>query len=363
MDEILGLDISSVPEPLQSILRIVQIKGASVAPELFKAAMDWVWEKEKMYVPSYYFEEIDGMAHGICDSLTHVSGCNVTEWSNRIQQLNMLPELIRMACTAYGAWGKASASNGLIQLRALDFGSGPFANYTVVAVHRGLDQGYPFVSVCFPAFVGVITGVSESGIGVSEKVWMVYDTPTSLQPGSYNGEADVLVLRDILQFSRNRADAEDYLNKVNRTWAIWIGIGDYESQKLDLVGYRQENATAYTDVTMPSMTGQPYLESIAYVDKHPQPTHDNPNGTLPTALSDFYGNISCETSKIIAQFHQTGDVHVATYDFTNKWMYLAIGRINHEGTYQPYGSDDTNAWKAYNRPYLKFDLNDFWTGK
>ncbi len=67
-----------------------------------------------------------------------------------------------------------------------------------------------------------------------------------------------------------RADAEAYLQSIRRTWAIWIGIGDYESRKFDLVGYKQSDVNVYNDVTAPAMTGQPYLESIAYVDKHPQ---------------------------------------------------------------------------------------------
>eukprot|EP00666_Eupelagonemidae_sp_cell4sb_P006027 gene6027-4196_t len=41
----------------------------------------------------------------------------------------MLPELIRMSCTMFGAWGSATPTGNLTQLRALDFGSGPFANY------------------------------------------------------------------------------------------------------------------------------------------------------------------------------------------------------------------------------------------
>jgi len=139
-------------------------------------------------------------------------------------------------------------------------------------------------------------------------------------------------------------------------------VGDYETQQLDLVGYRQSEVGIYTDVTMPALTGQPYLEHIAYVDKHPQPTHDGPTGTLPTALTDFYGNITLETSKIITQYHQTGDVHIATYDFTAKEMYVAIGRINHEGTYLPPGGQDDKAWKAFNRPFLKFNLNDLFRG-
>lgn len=96
--------------------------------------------------------------------------------------------------------------NGLVQLRALDFGTGPWANYTVIATYRDRipdKDSNAFVSITFPGFVGAITGVSQSGIGISEKVWMTYDTP-DLQPGSYQGEADIFVLRDILQKARTR---------------------------------------------------------------------------------------------------------------------------------------------------------------
>jgi len=265
-----------------------------------------------------------------------------------------------MACTAYGAWGNATGGKGLTQLRALDFGGGPFANFTVIQVHRGQTDSAPFVSVAFPAFVGAITGVSSSGVGISEKVWMTYDTP-SLQPGSYDGEADVFVLRDILQYSTSRAAAEEYIQNAKRTWGMWVGIGDYETQTFDLVGYTQADATVYTDVTAPAETGQPYLEHVAYVDKHPQPSGDGATGSLPTGLTDFWGTISCEVNKIIVQNHQTGDLHIASYDFTQKQMYVAIGRINGDGKYGPVGGDD-NAWKAYNRPHLKFELSDLWAG-
>lgn len=70
--------------------------------------------------------------------------------------------------------------------------------------------------------------------------------------------------------SIDSAAAEEYIQNAKRTWAMWVGIGDYETQQFDLVGYRQTDAVVYTDVTAPSMTGQPYLESVAYVDKHPQ---------------------------------------------------------------------------------------------
>lgn len=112
--------------------------------------MAWVWEKEAQYVPQNLIDEMDGIAEGMCSNLG--PSCNVTQWSQTIKEVNMLPgvlphvlkgflstlinllfatELIRMACTAFGAWGPATEHGGLVQLRALDFGSGPFANYTV----------------------------------------------------------------------------------------------------------------------------------------------------------------------------------------------------------------------------------------
>jgi hypothetical protein len=203
MDEVLNIDISAYPEPIQSILRVIQVKGAAAAPAAFRSAMSWVWQYEEKYVPSYYIEEINGMAQGMCDSL-NTSSCNVTEWSDVIKQVNMLPEVVRMKCTAYGAWDKATtAGKGLIQLRALDFGGGPWVNYTVIAVHRNVDSGNAFATVSFPGFVGIITGISQNGIGISQKVWTTYDGRGYL-PGSFDGEADVFVLRDILQFSNNR---------------------------------------------------------------------------------------------------------------------------------------------------------------
>lgn len=175
-----------------------------------------------------------------------------------------------------------------------------------------------------------------------------------LQPGSYDGEADAFVLRDILEKSTSRADAEKYLETVKRTWGIWIGIGDFDTKVFDLVGYQQSSSVVYTDETMPSQTGQPYLKDLCYVDKHPQPSGDGPNGSLPTALKYFYGNMTIENNKIIQQYHQSGDAHIAAYDYGKKEMLVSVGRIDKKGNYIK---------QAYDRPYIHFKLDDFWSGK
>jgi hypothetical protein len=205
MQEIMSIDLSHFPEPLRVILKIAQVKGALAAPEAFRSALAWVWETQKGYAPQYILDEFRGMGEGLCAAV-RTPNCNSTAHSESIAQLNMLPELLRMKCTAYGAWGKATPNNQLVQLRALDFGGGPFANYTVAAVYRDAEpteKSNAFVSITFPGFAGAITGVSQRGIGLSQKVWTTYDDRGYL-PGTFEGETCVFVLRNILQKAMSR---------------------------------------------------------------------------------------------------------------------------------------------------------------
>lgn len=348
------LDLSGLPEFLQIKIKKFGLK----VPGIMEEALSWVYKNEEQYMPQSLIEEMNGIADGICMKLGEK--CDVSMWLEEIRRANMLPEFIRMACTAYGAWGKASGSDagGLVQTRALDFGGGPFANYTVIAVHH--NEGMrPFAMVSWPGFVGAVTGIAQNGVGISEKVWMTNDKK-NIQKGSYDGVPDVFVLRNILQNSANRQDAESYVQSINRTWAMFIGVGDFSSQKFDIIGYRQPDATVYDQETMPTVTGQPEMESLVYVDKHPQPSSEGASGTLPSALKDFYGDVSASNSRTILQYHGTGDVHIAIYDYMANEMLVSIGRINKKGEYGPDGGDDNNIWKAYNRPYLRFNLDKLW---
>jgi len=146
--------------------------------------------------------------------------------------------------------------------------------------------------------------------------------------------------------------------------AIFVGVGDFSSQRFDMIGYKQSSLDVYNDISMPTVTGQPYIDSTCYVDKHPQPSGDGPSGTLPTALKDFVGKINPENSRTIVQYHQTGDVHIAVYDYGQREMHVSIGRINHNGLYGPElePESEQNEWKAYNRPYVNFNLDDLWNG-
>ena len=91
--------------------------------------MAWVYEQEEEYMPAYLVEEMDAIGAGVCHTLG--KSCNTTEMAATVRRLNMLPELIRMACTMFGAWGPASPDGTLTQIRGMRRG------LSVQGVHCG----------------------------------------------------------------------------------------------------------------------------------------------------------------------------------------------------------------------------------
>jgi len=91
-------------------------------------------------------DEINGIAQGVCKpaEASFSSLCQTDEKKaallKSLQEVNMLPELIRMQCSMLGAWGKATPDGGLTQLRTLDFGGGPFANRNILNVHHPTES-------------------------------------------------------------------------------------------------------------------------------------------------------------------------------------------------------------------------------
>ena len=100
VDAIMNIDLSSYPEPLREILSIVQIKGAAAAPAAVNEALWWVYNTQISFTPPVLIQEMEAIGEGICSTLGH--NCNVTEMQVLVKRMNMFPELIKMACTAFG---------------------------------------------------------------------------------------------------------------------------------------------------------------------------------------------------------------------------------------------------------------------
>ena len=326
------------------------------APTAFDLALGYVFDQQKKYInasKTNAMEEMQGIAAGICTPVgpnaTIPSMCSdKKKLLQKVYNVNMLPELVQMQCSMMGAWGGATPDSKLTQLRTLDFGGGPFADRSILVVHHPTDTSIPFAALSFPAFVGVVTGFSKN-IAQSEKVDDVTDG--SRPKGSYDGQAVALVIRDMVQLSTTKEDAVAIAQKAKRTWSVWLGIGDTTSNEFIAMLYDQEGATSYNDVTLPKLTNQTSFDSVAYIDKHPQPsTHPD----MPALIKQYYGNLSAvNVAQNIPRGMQSGDVHVAVYDFSNKQVYFATGTTD--------GPTGAYTRLACNSPYLRFDTERLWS--
>lgn len=115
----------------------------------------------------------------------------------------------------------------LLQLRALDWAvNGPFQQFPAVLVyHPSTNNTNNFSLFSFVGFVGALTGVSDSPIGICEKVWLKYNGTSSREGIPWH-----FLLRDILMWDKSVDDAINRVNDASRTCSIFIGVGDPENK-------------------------------------------------------------------------------------------------------------------------------------
>lgn len=368
VQEIAGLaDNDKLPKWLQTAIRGF---AKADAPKAFELALGWLQGVQYPYnnaSAAAVFDELDGVAEGVCQVAEAAgSACDVAELTKTIRNVNVLPDLIRMQCSMLGAWGSATPIGTLLQLRSLDFGGGPFANNSVLLVHHppALPDGtsQSFASLSWPGFAGAVTGFNPT-LSLSEKVNDIHGGGNP--PGTYHGQTTANVLRDVLQFAQaNEASAvgakekaAGIMRSANRTWGVWIGVGDAHSQQMEVVKYEQASALSYNASTLPSLTSQPAVADVVYVDKHPQPS---PDKVMPAAVKALAAasNITAEAVAAMGEETQSGDVHIAIYDYRPSKgcgrrlfsVYLALGSTDANGTYT--GPGGRMAWAA---PYVRFE--------
>jgi len=318
---------------------------------LFPVALEWLYTYQKKFTtksPANYVNEMKGVVDAICSTDKHKNSlqCKTGGLHRTVVGTNEIADLVKMQCSMMGAWGEATANGDLVQYRTLDFGGGPFANRTFLHIAHPTDSDFEFASYTFPGFVGAVTGFTKN-IAQSE---IGYCLPKGHIPkGTYNGENDAFAIRDILQFAKSSDHAVEIAEAASRTWGIFLGFGDYNTKKFDMILYDEETVQPLTYQNTTTLTSQKVVKDVAYIDKHCQPSHDD---TITKVIESQYGNI---TAEIVAQYFphemKSGDVHTAVYDFTSKDTYLSHGITDADGHYI---SD------AYAQPFLKFNNDDLW---
>ena len=125
-------------------------------------------------------------------------------------------------------------------------------------------------NIGYSGLIGVLTGISKNGMSVGEKV--MYDRTPSAYPipptTSYWGKPWMFVLRDTLQFAKNKDDVYNFLNSVDRTAMIHLGWGSlpdrsfrgYDYAANILYAYDDKNYTHYSEA-------HPQLDGVFFYNK------------------------------------------------------------------------------------------------
>ncbi len=111
-----------------------------------------------------------------------------------------------VGCTSFSAWGNNTKEGDIIHARNFDFYFGDdFAKEKVILMVQP-DSGYAFVSYSWPGMMGVVSGMNEEGLAITINASM------SSPPTSAKLPISILV-REVLQFTKNLNEAIDYISK------------------------------------------------------------------------------------------------------------------------------------------------------
>lgn len=313
------------------------------------AALDLTAKATSAYTGDWFADEI----RGISDA-TGVS-------TQLITRVHMIGELTKGQCSMFGAWGDATPSGSLLQLRALDWDiDGPFQDYPQVTIYHAsvAGEGRTFANVGWAGWIGLITGMSASALGISE-IGVSFPDP-SFGSESRVGIPWTYILRDILQWDDSLSASRQRLETANRTCNLILGVGDGKlaaaattsggEAPFNSVQYSSSVANFMNDTTLRPVnaTWHSPLPQLVYhgmdwlCPGFSKPLHDQ--------LKQQWGNLTPESAiSHVMSIVQTGDLLVALYDLTPGKLQLYTSNAR--------GTGEAGAVKAYDRQYVRIDLS------
>jgi len=193
-------------------LKVVSEKGRR---QLVNATLDRAWSMMERFVPEEEMEEIAGLADGL--KAAGITGVDLAT----IHRVHAIPDLGETSCSALVAKGSATRDGHVYQMRILDYGGGfGLEKRPLITVyHSTRTNENTFVDVGWIGFIGLVSGMNEKGVAISE---MGFGNP----PGeTLAGEPMIFLLKRAL---RNADSAEGVASIIraahrNNSYAYWLG--------------------------------------------------------------------------------------------------------------------------------------------
>jgi len=154
--------------------------------------------REEIYGMSEFFsDEYDGIGPKFNRILNYHAAHDI---GHAVQNMHLV------GCTAFGSWSNDSKKAEMIVGRNFDFYFGDAFAKEKVVLFCNPDSGYPYVSVTWAGFSGVVSGMNSMGLGItlnSDKS----EIPTK------SGTPVSIIAKEILQYASNFEEAISISNK------------------------------------------------------------------------------------------------------------------------------------------------------
>ena len=227
---------------------------------------------------------------------------------------------------------------------------GPFRDFPALIVYHPSSAdgslGHPFANLAFSGFSASVTGMSSKPLGISEIGVSYPDASFGKETYLAPGYPFTYLLRDILQFDNTVEEAVTRITGAKRTCDLILGVGDGNSNKFRGFQYSPTVANVFDDTNLePTAEWHPKINDIVYWGM--DWICPNDNTMLSHQLNAYHGNLTAElTIREVIPYVQTGDLHVAIYDFSSMHMFVSVARPGNA----------SGAEKAFQRPFAKLNM-------
>ncbi len=206
----------------------------------------------KRHTPDEYFQEMKGFILGA--SRGEDSSTYDIMMSNASQDL----ALTGQACSAFAAWGEATADGHLYLGRNLDHsGMIPMAQFQYLAFYNP-DEGHPFVVHNYPSHVGTMSGMNSEGIVITSNYSIAVPQETTIFGLPY-----MLVVRKALQYSSTIEEALEIILNSPRTVGLNLMVADKErAVVVELTAYRMVVREAENAIYSTNQFQNPYMKQF-----------------------------------------------------------------------------------------------------
>ena len=133
---------------------------------------------------------------------------------------------IRFGCNEFVVSGNATANGETYHGRDFMFSTGDIYQDAAAMVVYLPTEGYPFVTVSVPGFIGQSVGLNIKGLSVGQDVCLVSFM------GKTPGVGSMFMVRDIAQNSSNISEAVDLLRNTTRgvSWVYFVASDEADSR-------------------------------------------------------------------------------------------------------------------------------------